>query len=112
MLARMFSYTVCASFEGADASLVARDYEAWLVDGHLRDVVEAGALEATLLKLEGAAPQLEVHYVFSDAGAFARYEQGPAVALRAEGAAKFPASRGVRLTRRVGAVVSRVGRAG
>jgi hypothetical protein len=108
----MFSYTVCASFEGADASHVAREYEAWLVEGHLRDVVAAGALEATLLRLDGAALQLEVHYLFADAAAFARYEQGPAVALRAEGAAKFPASRGVRLTRRVGVVVSRVGRAG
>jgi hypothetical protein len=100
----MFSYTVAVEFDGepAAARAVAAEYEAWLVDGHLADVVAAGAREASMVRLDGERPRLEAHYLFADAAAFARYEQGPAAALRADGLARFPPSRGVRASRRTG----------
>lgn len=97
----MFLYAVTAEF---DSGAVADEYLQWLTGGHLRDVVKAGARHAQLV--EFAEPRrFEVHYLFDDEPAFRRYEQGPAVALRAEGLAKFPPSRGVRMARRTGRVV-------
>lgn len=96
-----FSYVVRAEFDTAE---LAEEWIAWLLHGHLEDVVKAGALEASLVRL---TPMLaEARYVFTDAAAFAEYEKGPAVALRAESAQKFPASRGLRMSRSSGEILA------
>lgn len=92
-------YTVHAEFDDA---AVAAEWVAWLEGGHLDDVLEGGALAAALLRCvspEAAHPRFEVQYLFPDAARFAEYERVSAPRLRAEGLAKFPPSRGVRMTR-------------
>ncbi len=83
------AYTVIAETE-SEASM--RAYVAWLIQGHIRDVIQAGALSGTVVRhdhTEGATFTAEARYVFGSREAFQRYEAGPAVALRAEGIALF-----------------------
>jgi hypothetical protein len=98
-----FAYSVRAAF---DEAAVAAEYEAWLRDGHLAHVILGGAREAMLVKL--GPLEFEARYLFADAEAFATYEKVSAPALRAEGLAKFPASRGVRMMRSQGEVLERL----
>lgn len=105
-----FAYTVTADF---DDPAVAAEWVAWLEGGHLAEVIAAGALEAVLLRHvpTATAPlRFEARYRFADAAAFARYEQEHAPTLRAEGLAKFPASRGVHLSRSMGEILTMRGR--
>lgn len=94
-----FAYTVHAQF---DDPQVAAEWVGWLRDGHLADVLAGGAQEAMVVQL--APLQLEARYLFADRAAFAKYELESAPKLRAEGLAKFPASRGVRMSRSMGEV--------
>jgi hypothetical protein len=101
----MIAYTVRARFtdrETADA------WVAWLCDGHLAAVRTAGALEASVIMLGSEPPEAEARYLFASSDAFRDYERDHAPALRAEGAALFPPSRGITLERSVGAVVLRL----
>lgn len=103
-----FLYFVRSSFTNAD---VRAEFIAWLRDGHLADVVRAGALDAELVEFEPAAGgigDVESRYHFASRGAFERYAAGPAVALRAEGAAKFPPTRGIVMQRGEGRSLIRV----
>jgi hypothetical protein len=105
-----FAYTVTADF---DSLPVAAEWVEWLQHGHLQEVLDGGALEATLVRVEPTpeAPlRFEARYLFPDVARFAEYEKGPAVRLRAEGAARFPPTRGVRMTRRHGEVLTRLSR--
>lgn len=104
-----FRYTVSAEI---DTEAVAGEWIAWLEGGHLEDVRRGGASRAELVRLDSAdgAARFEVHYEFPSRDAFARYEATAAPALRAEGLAKFPPSRGVRLTRRTGVLLVAKGR--
>ena len=109
-----FLYSVRSSFTDA---AVRAEFIAWLRDGHLADVVRAGALDAELVEHElpgdappGAIPDVESRYRFASSAAFDAYAAGPAVALRAEGAARFPPSCGIVMTR--GYATSRVRIAG
>lgn len=95
----MFAYTVTAKFEDVN---VCDEYRAWLEGGHLQHVIDGGAREATLLQV--TPTQLEMRYLFADEAAFRAYEAGPAGPLRAEGLARFPASRGVVMSRASGLV--------
>ena len=95
-----FAYSVRATF---DEAAVAREYSDWLTGGHLADVIKGGAQQATLVQL--GPLEFEARYLFADAAAFATYEKVHAPALRAEGLAKFPASRGVKMTRSQGEVL-------
>ena len=95
----MFAYTVTAKFED---EAVAREYVACLEHGHLQLVIDGGAREAALVQVTPL--HLEVRYLFADEAAFRAYEAGPAVALRADGLARFPASRGVVMSRATGEV--------
>jgi hypothetical protein len=96
-----FSYVVTAEF---DTQELADEWVAWLVNGHLRDVLNGGALEASVVR---RTPMLyEARYLFADAAAFAAYERDAAPSLRAEGLAKFPASRGVRMSRSSGEIIA------
>ena len=82
---------------------MAAEWVAWLRDGHLAEVIAGGALEGAVVQL--GPLQFQARYLFADAAAFAKYEQVSAPKLRAEGSAKFPATRGVRMSRFTGAVV-------
>jgi hypothetical protein len=98
-----FLYSVRSTFTNADTRA---DFIAWLKGGHLADVVTAGALDAELVEFElapdapaDAIADVETRYHFASRAAFDAYANGPAVPLRAEGAAKFPPSRGIVMTR-------------
>ena len=95
-----FAYTVHAQFDAPD---VAAEWVAWLKDGHFADVMKGGALEAMVVQLEPL--KLEARYLFADRAAFTKYEQETAPKLRAEGLSKFPATRGVRMSRSMGDVL-------
>lgn len=104
---RKLVYTVTA--ECPDEA-TARDFLAWLVDGHLADVLRVGKAEsAEAVRLDQAsgasaeAPiRIESRYVFSSRAAFDAYDRGPAKALRAEGIALFAEARNVKFLRRTG----------
>ncbi|MEW6434071.1 MAG: DUF4286 family protein [Myxococcota bacterium] len=101
-----FAYTVVGDFDDAT---VAGEWVDWLRNGHLQAVLDGGAQAAELVRLEptAAAPlRFEVRYRFADLSAFQRYEQHHAPALRADGLARFPPSRGVRLSRVLGEVLA------
>ncbi|MCE2882317.1 MAG: hypothetical protein LW636_08170 [Planctomycetaceae bacterium] len=98
-------YAVRSTFTDA---AVRAEFLAWLEGGHLADVVRAGAIDAEVVELPlgpeapvGALADVETRYHFASAAAFAAYEQGPAVPLRAEGKAKFPPERGIVMSRSV-----------
>lgn len=111
-----FLYSVRSTFTNR---AVREEFIAWLAGGHLADVVRAGALDAELVELvelvdsvglappEGAGtgatpdviPDIETRYHFASREAFEAYASGPAIPLRAEGAAKFPPERGIVMTR-------------
>ena len=98
-----FLYSVRSTFTNAE---VRAEFLAWLRDGHLADVVRAGALDAEIVEFElasdapaGVIPDIETRYHFASRAAFDAYANGPAIPLRAEGMAKFPASRGIVMTR-------------
>ncbi len=95
----MFAYTVTAKFEDAK---VCDEYRAWLEGGHMQHVIEGGAREATLIQV--TPTHLEMRYLFVDEAGFKAYEAGPAVPLRADANARFPVSRGIKMSRATGVV--------
>lgn len=102
------AYTVHASFEGGDPHVVDRWID-WLREEHLLDVCRAGALAATVVRLdvdEGQPPRCEARYVFASRSAFATYERDHAPRLRAEGLARFPPALGIRYRRSVGRIMA------
>lgn len=99
----LFLYSVRSRFTNHE---VRAEFIAWLAGGHLADVVKAGALDAELVEFEPDAERgadapgdVESRYRFASREAYEAYAAGPAVALRAEGIAKFPPSRGIAMTR-------------
>lgn len=83
----------------------ARDaYLAWLEDGHLARVTEAGALAAEVLRLEDPLA-VDVVYTFASRAAFDAYERDHAPRLRAE-----PRPAGLTFTRSGSAMADRVAR--
>ncbi|MFT3706380.1 MAG: hypothetical protein QM817_01810 [Archangium sp.] len=100
----MFAYTVTAQFED---EAVAKEYVAWLVDlKHLQHVIDGGARDAELIRVSPV--HLEVRYHFTDEAAFRAYEAGPAIALREDGLKRFPATRGVKMSRATGTTVAKL----
>ncbi|MGA0419978.1 MAG: DUF4286 family protein [Phycisphaerales bacterium] len=102
-------YTVIAEFD--DAS-VAEEGGAWLRDGHLADVIDAGAIDAEVVAIETEADApavVEVRYRFADRTGLDRYFERDAPRLRAEGIALFPTERGIRYRRSIGEVACRRG---
>lgn len=93
-------YTVRSEFP--DAATRTR-YLAWLTGGHAAALVsQGGALRAEVAELDDGT--VEARYLFASREAFDAYEAGAAVALRADGAAQFPPSAGIRTTRSHGIV--------
>ena len=79
---------------------------AWLRDGHARELLDAGATSAEILRLEGEEIRCEVHYRFPSRAAFETYEREHAPRLRAEGLERFPPALGLRYARRSGELQS------
>lgn len=95
----------------------AREYIAWLEDGHIDQIVGAGAEggevsggahSGMIVRIDtppGERPRVETHYVFSTRENYDRYIASRAPALRAEGLKRFPPERGIVFERRVGEIV-------
>jgi hypothetical protein len=98
------AYTVRATLPDKP---VADEYIAWLQDGHIQAVIKGGAASAEIVQItDPAAPiRVEARYIFQDRAALDRYFRDSAPALRAEGLAKFPPSRGIALERMIGQLV-------
>jgi hypothetical protein len=73
----------------ADNDSVRDAYLRWLEDGHLAEVVEAGALSGEILRHDDPL-LVESVYWFASREAFADYERDHAPRLRAEGRERFP----------------------
>lgn len=82
-----FYYTVVTT---ADTEALRDAFVAWLVNGHIADVVAAGALTGEIVLRDGGLA-VEGRYTFASRDAFAAYERDHAPRLRAEGLALFPA---------------------
>jgi dipeptidase E len=96
------AYTVAVTFD--DAAL-AESWLAWLHGGHIAQVIAAGATDAEVVELDGAAGRsFEVRYHFPSREAFDHYEREHAPRLRAEGLQLFPSEKGVHYRRSLGAV--------
>lgn len=93
----------CVTAQFADPG-VRDEYLAWLGDGHMAAVIRGGAISARAVVLDGPELRVATQYFFADSAAFDRYVRDFAPALRADGAARFPASRGVSFERLVGTV--------
>jgi len=103
-LPKDFAYTVACTFTDA---AVAEEWIEWLRREHLADVLDAGAVEAEVVRLDATPPVCEVHYRFESREAFERYEREHAPRLRAEGLERFPLERGLTYRRATGVVVAR-----
>ncbi|GAB5495341.1 MAG: hypothetical protein Phyf2KO_04210 [Phycisphaerales bacterium] len=107
MPVRLVAYTVIAETDCSDS---AESFADWLLSGHIADVVQAGALSGSLVKIDTDDSQLhrfEVRYMFASEADFRAYEAGPAVSLRAEGIALFgpDSEHSVRFERTLGTVL-------
>ena len=106
----MFVYTVACDFTNMD---VAEQWLSWLRDEHLREVCEAGAIQAEAVRLDaapaGSAVRCEARYRFASRQAFEQYEREQAPRLRAEGLKRFPLERGLSYTRSTGEITCRIG---
>ena len=101
----MYSYTVACTF---DDPRVAQEWIDWLRNEHLGDVCASGALDAEVIRCDGAEnakPRVEVRYHFESRAAFAAYVRDHAPRLRAEGLKRFPPERGLAYERASGQVV-------
>jgi hypothetical protein len=98
------AYTVAATFP--DPAVRDR-YIAWLEDGHVDAVIEAGASSAMIVRITDPAdpPSVEVRYIFPNADVFDRYLRLHAPDLRAAGLRLFGPETGVRFSRSVGTIL-------
>ncbi len=99
------AYTVVATLPDEST---AQEYLDWLRNGHVAAVIRAGASEAIIVRVDDPATpiRVEIRYRFPSREALDRYVRESAPALRAEGLARFPASRGVHLARAIGRILS------
>lgn len=91
---------------------IAVEYLEWLTfGGHLRAVLDAGAVSATAVRLDpaphAAVPPVRIMsvYRFASREAFAAYERDHAPRLRAEGLEKF-GDRGLTFVRETGEIIA------
>lgn len=99
------AYTVTATLPDEPT---ADEFIGWLRDGHVADVVRAGALSGHVVRIDDppAPIRVEARYVFSDRDALDRYISDHAPRLRADGLARFPPERGITFERRVGRIIT------
>jgi len=99
------AYIVTADFTDV---AVAGEWVDWLKGGHIQEVLDGGATSCAVVRLEpeDSAPlRIEVRYRFPSMHDFTRYLKEYAPRLRGDAQARFPSSRGVTMTRRVGEVL-------
>ncbi len=98
------AYTVAAILPDEPT---AGEYVEWLKDGHIDQVVEAGAHAAMVVRVtDPASPiRVESRYVFSNRDLFEAYVRQHAPGLRAAGLRRFPPERGIRFERSVAEVL-------
>lgn len=111
MISRMepahdFRYTVACRFEGEPADLVTA-WLAWLIPGHLDDVLAAGAQAAEVVQIDDDVPHFEIRYQFESRAAFQAYERDHAPRLRADGLSRFPLESGLSFRRTTGQTITR-----
>jgi hypothetical protein len=96
-------YSVTATFID---QATAGEFLEWLRAGHIADVIKAGAESGAAIRLDSTdgRPRIMAQYTFASRAALDRYIAEDAPRLRAEGLAKFPASRGVTFERGVGTI--------
>lgn len=99
----MFRYTVSAEFP---AGAMAAEWLRWLQEGHIAEVLAAGATSAEIVRLDDPIPAYEVRYVFPDRETYNRYNKDHAPRLQAEGLERFPESSGVQYERSTGEIES------
>lgn len=99
-----FAYTVTATFA---ERAVALEWLRWLTNGHVAEILAAGATNVEITILDGPDLAVEVRYHFDSRAAFAEYEQLHAPRLRAEGLRLFPPERGIGYRRSTGEVIHR-----
>ena len=96
-------YTITALIEDAGD---AEKYLHWLQTGHVQDIKACGALSVEIVKLDpdfdSSTIRVESSYVFSSRDALQQYLDGPAIALRKEGQAKFGH---IKRERRIGDII-------
>jgi hypothetical protein len=84
------AYTVRATFTDP---AVAERFVKWMVEEHLRDLLNAGAERAEAVRLDtesvGPSPVVECRYVFPDRAAYMHYIQKEAPRLRGRGLELF-----------------------
>jgi hypothetical protein len=97
------AYTVAAVLPDEPT---ARDYVAWLTDGHVDSVLKAGAHSCMVVRMiDPAHPiRVEARYIFPNRHVFETYLAQHAPGLRNEGLKRFPASLGIQFERTVGHV--------
>ncbi|MEC9374687.1 MAG: DUF4286 family protein [Planctomycetota bacterium] len=100
-MARSILYMVTATIPDEKT---ARDYIAWLEDGHVDQVVDGGAHSGMIVRLEGEPIRVETHYVFATRQRFDDYVKKHAPALRADGLKRFPPESGITFERRIGEI--------
>jgi len=87
----------------------AHEYIAWLQDGHVDQVLAAGAHSALMVRLDpelpATHPRVMTQYIFSTRDTFDRYIALHAPALRADGLSRFPPARGITFARHQGVVL-------
>ncbi len=101
-MSKRILYTVTATLPDEPT---AAEYIAWLEDGHVDQVVAAGAHSGMIVRLEGAPARVQTQYVFSTRETFDRYVQRDAPALRADGLKRFPPERGIVFSREIGEIL-------
>ncbi len=92
----MFLYVVQCTFEDPD---VAAEWLDWLRVEHVQDVVDAGAIEGRIWRLDGPTLTYQIHYQFPSREAFQIYESEHAPRLREEGLRRFPLELGLKYER-------------
>ena len=101
-----YRYTVSAAF---DHEAVAVEWLEWLRAGHCQEVLDGGALQVEVLRLDSMPCHFEARYVFQDRAAFIAYENSVAPVLRQDGLQRFPESRGICYARSTGSTVFQLG---
>jgi len=88
-------------------SAIVPDWNRWMAEEHMADVVAAGATSGRILHIEtdDGAPRFSVQYEFPSREALDAYFRDHAPRLRDEGTRRFPPDV-VRYTRRVAEVLS------
>jgi hypothetical protein len=99
----MIEYAVRSIFP--DQSLV-QDYLDWLVEGHIQDVLDGGALSgyAALETEPDDAIVVISRYLFASRDSYDRYVTETAPKLREEGLSKFGPHTGIAMKRSLGTV--------